>query len=48
MYNRVLTEDIEEIAGGFFLDCTLALLEPAHVYSTKLLHYAISVSQKKL
>uniref|UniRef100_A0AC34PVD7 Annexin n=1 Tax=Panagrolaimus sp. JU765 TaxID=591449 RepID=A0AC34PVD7_9BILA len=42
MYNRVLTEDIEEIAGGFFLDCTLALLEPAHVYSTKLLHYAIS------
>ncbi|KAE9552945.1 hypothetical protein FO519_003822 [Halicephalobus sp. NKZ332] len=42
MYNRVLTDDVEDIAGGFFLDCTLALLQPAHIYSTRLLHYAIS------
>uniref|UniRef100_A0A914P5B4 Annexin n=1 Tax=Panagrolaimus davidi TaxID=227884 RepID=A0A914P5B4_9BILA len=43
-YDRILVDDVEEVLGGFFLDCILALLQPAHLYSTKMLHYAISVS----
>uniref|UniRef100_A0AC34FIG7 Annexin n=1 Tax=Panagrolaimus sp. ES5 TaxID=591445 RepID=A0AC34FIG7_9BILA len=41
-YDRILVDDVEDVLGGFFLDCTLALLQPAHLYSTKMLHYAIS------
>ncbi|KHN85242.1 Annexin A11 [Toxocara canis] len=42
MYDRNLLEDIEEETGGFFLDLTLALFEPAHIYSAKLLFKSIS------
>ncbi|KAI1720706.1 annexin domain-containing protein [Ditylenchus destructor] len=42
MYNRKLAEDIEEEAGGYFLDAVLALIQPAHIYSTRTLYYAIS------
>lgn len=42
MYNRNLVTDIEEEAGGYFLDATLALLQPAHVYSARILHRALS------
>ncbi|KAH7712132.1 CRE-NEX-4 protein [Aphelenchoides avenae] len=41
-FNRKLDEDLEEETGGFFLDTVLALLQPAHVYSTRMLYYAIS------
>ncbi|KAI6186853.1 Annexin A11 [Aphelenchoides besseyi] len=42
MFHRNLADDIEEEAGGFFLDATLALLQPAHVYSARILHHALS------
>ncbi|KAI6189672.1 Annexin A11 [Aphelenchoides bicaudatus] len=42
MYSRNLASDIEEEAGGYFLDATLALLQPAHVYSARILHRALS------
>lgn len=38
-----LSDDIEEEAGGFFLDATLALLQPAHVYSARMLHNSLSI-----
>ncbi|CAD5231822.1 unnamed protein product [Bursaphelenchus xylophilus] len=43
MYNRKLSDDIEEEVGGFFLDATLALLQPAHVYSARILHNSLSI-----
>ncbi|KAI6230734.1 Annexin A11 [Aphelenchoides fujianensis] len=42
MFHRTLADDIEEEAGGFFLDATLALLQPAHVYSARILHHALT------
>ncbi|CAD5224646.1 unnamed protein product [Bursaphelenchus okinawaensis] len=43
MFNRKLSDDIEEEVGGFFLDATLALLQPAHVYSARILHNSLSI-----
>uniref|UniRef100_A0A915D1U5 Annexin n=1 Tax=Ditylenchus dipsaci TaxID=166011 RepID=A0A915D1U5_9BILA len=42
MYNRTLSGDIEEEAGGFFLDAVLALVQPAHLYSARMLYHSIS------
>uniref|UniRef100_A0A914DVR4 Annexin n=1 Tax=Acrobeloides nanus TaxID=290746 RepID=A0A914DVR4_9BILA len=42
MYSRKLLDDIEAETGGYFLEITTALLQPAHIYSARLLYYAIS------
>uniref|UniRef100_A0A915N412 Annexin n=1 Tax=Meloidogyne javanica TaxID=6303 RepID=A0A915N412_MELJA len=39
---RILCDDIDEEAGGHFADSVIALLTPAHIYTTKTLYYAIS------
>ncbi|CAK5024976.1 unnamed protein product [Meloidogyne enterolobii] len=42
MFCRKLCDDIDEEAGGHFADSVIALLTPAHIYTTKTLYYAIS------
>uniref|UniRef100_A0A1I7YN54 Annexin n=1 Tax=Steinernema glaseri TaxID=37863 RepID=A0A1I7YN54_9BILA len=42
MYERNLLEDIEEEAGGHFLELVMALFQPAHEYSAKMIYQAIS------
>jgi hypothetical protein len=42
MYNRYLVSDIEGEIGGYVLDALLALLQPAQVYSARILHKAMS------
>uniref|UniRef100_A0A914LE22 Annexin n=1 Tax=Meloidogyne incognita TaxID=6306 RepID=A0A914LE22_MELIC len=42
MFCRKLIDDIDEEAGGHFADSVIALLTPAHIYTTKTLYYAIS------
>jgi hypothetical protein len=44
MYERGLVEDVENELGGHFLDLTLALLTPPHIYAARLVHKAITVS----
>ncbi|TKR86764.1 hypothetical protein L596_011287 [Steinernema carpocapsae] len=42
MYERNLLEDIEEEAGGHFLELVMALFQPAHEHSAKMIYQAIS------
>ena len=44
-YGRVLSDDIDEEAGGHFAESILALLTPAHIYTARTLYFAISVCQ---
>ncbi|CAJ0591975.1 unnamed protein product [Cylicocyclus nassatus] len=42
MYGRKLVDDLEEEAGGYFLEMTQALLKPAPQYDTMCLHRSLS------
>ncbi|PAV61863.1 hypothetical protein WR25_22789 [Diploscapter pachys] len=42
MYNRSLLDDIEEEAGGYFLEICQALFKPAHQYDTMNLYKSLS------
>ncbi|GMT10950.1 hypothetical protein PFISCL1PPCAC_2247, partial [Pristionchus fissidentatus] len=42
MYEKSLVSDIEEEAGGYFLEAVLALFKPAHVFDTQQLYKSVS------